>query len=98
LQKLKQTLAGYDHLYPGHGESGGVELIEWESNYLHYFWTTVSLILNGSETLSDEGREELRRRMLAYLPDDKANVYILFGIEAFVKEVVEKGPVPPVCN
>jgi glyoxylase-like metal-dependent hydrolase (beta-lactamase superfamily II) len=98
LRKLRQTLAGYNTLYPGHGESGGVELIEWESNYLNFYWLTVASILNGDKTLSDQGKEDLRRRMLTYLPDDKANAYILFSIDTFVKEVVEKGPIPPQCN
>lgn len=98
LQKLKQDLAGYHALYPGHGESGSLELIDWQSNYLNYFWVTLAAILNGGKTLTDQGKEELRRRMLAYQTDDKANAYILFGIDAFVKEVVENGPVPPTCR
>jgi glyoxylase-like metal-dependent hydrolase (beta-lactamase superfamily II) len=98
LKKLRQTLSGYNNLYPGHGESGGVELIEWESNYLNFFWITLASILNGSKTLSDQGKVELRQRMMIYLSDDKANAYILLGIDAFIKEVAEKGNIPPSCN
>ena len=98
LQKLKQDLAGYHTLYPGHGESGSMELTEWQSNYLNYYWVTLAAVLNGAKTLTDQGKEELRRRMLAYQTDDKANAYILFGLDAFVKEVVEKGPDPPGCQ
>jgi hypothetical protein len=98
LTRLKQVLAGYQTIYPGHGESGSADIIDWELGYLRFFWQTVADAMAGGQTLDNAAREKVRETVLSYVPDDKGNVYILFGIDSLVKEIVHEGPSLPTCG
>ncbi len=95
LTLLKQVLAGYQIIYPGHGEPGTADIIDWELDYLRFFRQTVANAMAGGQNLDSTAKEKVRAAVLSYLPDDKGNVYILFGIDELVKEIVREGPSLP---
>jgi glyoxylase-like metal-dependent hydrolase (beta-lactamase superfamily II) len=98
LPRLKQALAGNQTIYPGHGEPGSADIIDWQLGYLRFFWQTVADAMAGGQTIDSAAKEKVREAMLSYMPDDKGNFYILFGIDALVKEIVREGPSLPNCG
>ena len=48
IARLEKELRGVDELYPGHGETGGLELLDWERNYLTEYRAAVRGLALGS--------------------------------------------------
>src|SRR4029450_13378870 len=47
LDRLITGLSGFDRIYPGHGESGGIELLQWQKHYLQALRTEIAAFANG---------------------------------------------------
>jgi glyoxylase-like metal-dependent hydrolase (beta-lactamase superfamily II) len=86
LQKLKTTLGDVSTVYPGHGQPGGLELLEWQRSYLETYRTAVGE-LQRDGVLDDEARDELSRRMTAFLPSADLAFLAIMGADVVAAEL-----------
>jgi glyoxylase-like metal-dependent hydrolase (beta-lactamase superfamily II) len=87
LERVRRELAEVPVLYPGHGEAGDPEMFDWERGYLEAYRDAARSLAAGRPALTDEQKQELQRRMLAFLPDDKLTEFILRSSDAVAAEL-----------
>jgi glyoxylase-like metal-dependent hydrolase (beta-lactamase superfamily II) len=68
LEKARHLLANVTTIYPGHGSSGSIDLLETQKKYLIAYSDAVRELSNGKSTLTDEAKKELTQRMEKFLP------------------------------
>jgi glyoxylase-like metal-dependent hydrolase (beta-lactamase superfamily II) len=90
IDRLERELRGTVRLYPGHGEAGGIELLEWERGYLTEYRNTVRALARGKSTLTDEQKKELSAHMTAFLPNQKLAFLIPLGADPVAAELAAK--------
>jgi glyoxylase-like metal-dependent hydrolase (beta-lactamase superfamily II) len=90
IDRLEKELRGTERLYPGHGESGGLELLGWERGYLTEYRTTVQALAQGKPTLTDEQKKGLTTHMTAFLPNQKLAFLIPLGADPVAAELSAK--------
>lgn len=88
LQRLTPVLREMGRLYPGHGESGGLELIAWQRNYLEAYRGAIADL--GPAPLTEEKKKTLEERMLKFLPNDRLRFLIGLGADAVAREMAGK--------
>jgi glyoxylase-like metal-dependent hydrolase (beta-lactamase superfamily II) len=93
LARLRRDLAGATTLYPGHGEPGGLELLDWQQRYLERYRAEVKGLSKGAPRLSDEQKKELVARMKAVLPGEKLEFLIALGADVVAAELAAGRPV-----
>ena len=76
-----------DKIYPGHGDSGGVELLTWQAGYLNKYVQEVKSLLGDKSALSEEDKTLLATRMQSYLPNDKLLFLVGLGADAVVEQI-----------
>jgi glyoxylase-like metal-dependent hydrolase (beta-lactamase superfamily II) len=87
LERLRRELAGARMLYPGHGEPGGLELLDWQKNYLERYRAEVKALAKGQALLSEDQKKELVARMKTVLPNDKLEFLIPLGADPVASEL-----------
>jgi glyoxylase-like metal-dependent hydrolase (beta-lactamase superfamily II) len=87
LARLRRDLARATMLYPGHGEPGGGELLEWQRNYLEHYRAAVKELAKGKPRLSEEQKQELVARMKTVVPTDKLEFLIPLGADPVAAEL-----------
>jgi glyoxylase-like metal-dependent hydrolase (beta-lactamase superfamily II) len=87
IARLKEELKGVEMIYPGHGDAGGVELLEWERGYLKKYRSEVASLSQGHATLSDDEKSTLVHAMEAYLPNKKLEFLIALGADPVAAEL-----------
>src|SRR5262245_9843590 len=90
LERLRRSLAGAKVLYPGHGEPGGLELLDWQKRYLESYRAAVRDLAQGQPRLSEAQKQELVTRMKAVLPNDKLEFLIPLGADAVAAELTAR--------
>jgi glyoxylase-like metal-dependent hydrolase (beta-lactamase superfamily II) len=95
LERLRRDLADTSILYPGHGEPGGLELLDWQKDYLERYRAAVKEIGKGAARLSDEQKKELVVRMKTVLPTDKLEFLIPLGADPVAAELAAPQPSSP---
>ena len=91
LHRLRNVWLSYPVLYPGHGEAGGIGIVDWEIGYLTLLHDVVSDVAHGASKLTDGQKAEVQRRMMAYMPDDKGESYVLLDIDNYAAELAREG-------
>lgn len=95
LQKLPalktrlQTL-GVTKVYPGHGDSGGLELFDWTRAYVERYRTSVKELAPGQPALTLEQKAELSRRMALFLPENKVPQFVTRSADAVAAELAKE--------
>ena len=92
LDSMKSELKDVVRIYPGHGKSGGLELLEPQQQYLNEFRNQVQEIANCQPAMSEEQAEELQSRMVSYLGTDKNARWILEGATPVAEEIAQDCP------
>jgi len=90
LNQLKTDLKQYTKIYPGHGSSGGLELLSWQENYLVKYIQEVKNLLGSQTALSDEDKKKLSKIMKPLIPDDKLMFLVPLGADAVAEQIVNK--------
>lgn len=88
LSRLEQELNEVDTLYPGHGEPGGLELLNWQKQYITTYVGHVEALLGGKDQLSDTDKAELTNRMKEFLPNDKLEFLIDLSADVVAQQVL----------
>ena len=91
LARLRRDLKGFRTLYPGHGEPGGLALLDWQQGYLQEYRAAVKQLSNGAPRLSDAQKKELVARMKTVLPSDKLEFLIPLGADPVAAELATPG-------
>jgi glyoxylase-like metal-dependent hydrolase (beta-lactamase superfamily II) len=87
LDRLAIDLKGVDTIYPGHGDAGGLEMLDWERSYLQEYRQTVTALAHGDSKLTDDQKKELTAHMDAYLPGKKLEFLISMGADPIAAEL-----------
>jgi glyoxylase-like metal-dependent hydrolase (beta-lactamase superfamily II) len=87
LERVRVLVAGATALYPGHGEPGSPEILDWQEQYLIRYRQEVAAVAGGRTSLTDEEKGFLVRRMKDALPTDKLEFLIGLGADAVASEL-----------
>lgn len=87
LERLEQELKGIERLYPGHGESGRLELFQAQRRYVVAYRAAIAALAQGRPTLTDEQKKELASRMNEFLPSPKLAFLVPLGADAVAAEL-----------
>jgi glyoxylase-like metal-dependent hydrolase (beta-lactamase superfamily II) len=87
LDRLGTELEGVERIYPGHGDSGGLEMIDWERGYLEEYRQTVATLAHGDTRLTDDQKAELTAHMDAFLPGKRLEFMIGLGADPIAAEL-----------
>jgi glyoxylase-like metal-dependent hydrolase (beta-lactamase superfamily II) len=90
IDRLEPVARQAGVLYPGHGEPGGVELLDATRSYLQAFRRSVAELAGGATTLTAEAKVELARRMAALVPGDRLSRFVARGADAVAAELARE--------
>jgi glyoxylase-like metal-dependent hydrolase (beta-lactamase superfamily II) len=90
IARLRSELASDVTLYPGHGEAGGIDLLDWQRAYLEAYRETVGTLAQGRPALSDAEKQTLAERMEAFLPSDRLQRFITQSADAVAAELADQ--------
>jgi hypothetical protein len=68
LDKARDLLANTTTIYPGHGKSGSIDLIDSQKKYLLAYIDAVKELSGGKSMLTEEEKGNLTQRMEEFLP------------------------------
>lgn len=74
-------------LYPGHGEPGGLEILEWQKAYLDLYRKNVKLLSKGSPSLTDDAKQQLAAEMKKFLSNSRLEFLIPLGADPVAAEL-----------
>jgi glyoxylase-like metal-dependent hydrolase (beta-lactamase superfamily II) len=87
LERARDLLANVTTIYPGHGESGSIELIDSQERYLLTYIDAVRELSGGNSTLTEEANAELTQRMEEFLPGGGLSFLIAQSADPVAKEL-----------
>jgi glyoxylase-like metal-dependent hydrolase (beta-lactamase superfamily II) len=90
LDRLITGLSGFDRIYPGHGESGGIELLQWQKHYLNELRAKVAAFANGKTELSETEKAQLVEHMNEKFPDTKMDFLLINSADPVAKELAQQ--------
>ncbi len=92
ISRLSKELKNVSVLYPGHGDAGSTDLLNWQRGYLRAYRANVESLAQGYPSFSDANKIELQTRMETYLlPNTKLEFLIGLGADAVANELsIEK--------
>ncbi len=79
-------------LYPGHGEPGGLELLDAQKNYLEQYRAAVQRLAHGQPRLTEADKTLLVLDMKRVLPNDKLDFLIALGADSVAAELAKAPP------
>ena len=74
-------------IYPGHGESGSIELIDSQERYLFTYIDVLRELSGGNSTLTEEAKAELTQRMEEFLPGGGLSFLIAQSADSVAAEL-----------
>ena len=88
LKDLKTNLRDVSVLYPGHGLAGGLELLDWQREYIETYINNLKPLWIDKKITDDE-KALLTEKMKAFLNNDKLSFLIGLGAEPVAREVIK---------
>lgn len=87
LERLQQQLAVGSALHPGHGESGGLELLDWQKAYLEAYRGAVERLRAGRSALDEPDKQSLAATITSIYPRTPLDSLIPLGADAVASEL-----------
>jgi len=87
IERVRGFLNGIASVYPGHGEAGTVEMLDWEKQYIVKYRQEVSALANGAPSLTDQQKGVLVKRMKEQLPTERLEFLIGLGADSVAREL-----------
>ena len=84
---MRGLAQGIEAFYPGHGEPGGRDLLDWEADYLAKYRAEITSLAQGRSGLTESEKATLVARMKEHLPTDKLEFLISLGADAVAAEL-----------
>jgi glyoxylase-like metal-dependent hydrolase (beta-lactamase superfamily II) len=91
IGRLERELGGATLLYPGHGGAATPAALAWQRRYLEQLRETVRTLANGRPTLSDAQKAEAKRRMDAFVPDQRLEFFVDISLDVVAAELAASG-------
>lgn len=88
LERAGDDLAGVEVLYPGHGPSGGPELLAWQRAYLETYRAAVKELAVDKPALTEADKARLTARMEEFLPKAPLATLVGFSADAVAAEII----------
>lgn len=79
-------------LYPGHGEPGGHDLLNWQRAYVERYRATVDELRGDAGSLDAAAQNELDARMAAFVPDAPLRMLVKMGADPVAGELAGEHP------
>ncbi|MFE0156298.1 MBL fold metallo-hydrolase [Nonomuraea sp. NPDC059007] len=86
LDRIAHDLAGTP-LWPGHGPSGSISMLEAQRQYLLMYRETIKRLACGAPALTDASKQELTRTMAQFSPDARLEWLVGLGADAVAAEL-----------
>jgi len=88
IPALKKKLADRNvrRVFVGHGNSGGLEVFDWQTDYIQAYWKHLRE-LGSDGNLTDEDKAELTRRMVEHAQSENESGLVGFSADVVVKEL-----------
>jgi glyoxylase-like metal-dependent hydrolase (beta-lactamase superfamily II) len=87
LERARDLLANITTIYPGHGESGSIELIDSQERYLFTYIDVLRELSGDNSTLTEEAKAELTQRMEEFLPGGGLSFLIAQSADSVAAEL-----------
>jgi glyoxylase-like metal-dependent hydrolase (beta-lactamase superfamily II) len=87
IDRLKTELKDVRMIYPGHGDPGSLEILDWQKSYLEMYREAVKSLANGQPKLTDDAKQKLVTKMEEFLPNKKGESFIVEGADAVAAEL-----------
>jgi glyoxylase-like metal-dependent hydrolase (beta-lactamase superfamily II) len=89
LTRVRRELrrAGVHTVYPGHGASGDLSMLDWQRAYLERYRATVADLARGRARLTDEEKTQLSEAMRRFLPTEDLAFLIPLGADSVAAEL-----------
>jgi hypothetical protein len=79
-------------VYPGHGRSGSLDLLDAQRRYLEAYRAAVRELAGGAPFLTDDGKKELADRMARFAPGAGLGFLVGLGADAVARELSAAEP------
>lgn len=96
LKNLDRILAEYDHtavLYTSHGDPCGIEIVYWHKAYIQAFIGVLKSMMKGKDSLNEEGKNALVRKMKSFLPNEKTLFLLTYEMDNTIALLRKNGVV-----
>lgn len=90
IEKTRGILSNVTMIYPGHGKSGSIDLLDAQKNYLLAYSEAVRDLSNGQPTLTEDAKKELTARMERFLPEAGLSFLIVNSADPVAAELAKK--------
>lgn len=90
LDRLKTELKDVTTIYPGHGDPGFLELLDWQKSYIQAYREAVKSLAGGQPTLAEEAKKELVAKMKAFFPSERGAYLIEWGADPIAAELANE--------
>jgi glyoxylase-like metal-dependent hydrolase (beta-lactamase superfamily II) len=87
LERVRSLVPRGATLYPGHGDQGGLSLLDTQARYLNSFRSAIRQISGGCTALTDSELKELSRRVESEVPSGKLAFMIGLSANAVASEL-----------
>lgn len=87
IEKARHLLANVSTIYPGHGRSGSLDLLESQKKYLLAYSDAVKELSGGKSILTEEAKKELTQRMEKFLPGPSLSFLIGLSADSVAAEL-----------
>jgi glyoxylase-like metal-dependent hydrolase (beta-lactamase superfamily II) len=91
LEKAGKLLTGVAAIYPGHGKSGSLEMLNSQKKYLIAYSDAVKEFSGGEPFLTESAKKELTAKMERYLENGRLTFLIAHSADAVATELAKKG-------
>lgn len=90
LDRLKTELKDVKVIYPGHGEPGSLEILDWQKSYVQAYRDAVKSLAQGQPILTPEATKELIAKMKAFFPSERGAYLIDWGANPVAAELAKE--------
>ena len=90
IEKARGILSNVTIIYPGHGKSGSIDLLDAQKKYLLAYSEAVRDLSDGQPTLTEDAKKELTARMEQFLPGASLSFLIVDSANPLAAELAKK--------
>lgn len=94
LASAETLLGGHSTLYPGHGASGGLDMLARQSRYIAAYRSAVSELARGRTALTDDEKSILEATMIDHWPAASLTSLIALSADSVARELAEADTLP----
>lgn len=87
LERMKEEVRGVTAIYPGHGEPGSVEMLDWQIAYIGKYREAVQALAGDQAFLGEEDLPKLIVAMEEFLPGGELKFLIPLGADVVAAEL-----------